>query len=282
MQVVYLDVLIIENMLMNYVILHISSKASGFASSKIKLVSGAAIGTLYAILSLFIKTFFTALAGKILLSAIMVYVTFFPKNIKDFLKISAFFYAVTFVFAGLSFAALYMGNVSVSGNVLITVCLGYLLINVIMSHVKKRQKAASVAAEVYIQFDGNSDAGVWLQAMVDTGNSLKDPFSGKPVIVAEIGAVEKIIPYEVCDYIKQNTAEYIQGEWGKRLRLVPYKAVGTENGILAGFRADVVRIGGDDDDKNIIELNGIVVCLCTDVLSENEEYKALLAPEMIA
>ena len=43
-----------------------------------------------------------------------------------------------------------------------------------------------------------------------------------------------------------------------------------------------MRIGGDENDEKIIELNGIVVCLCTDVLSENEEYKALLAPEMIA
>ena len=67
--------------------------------------------------------------------------------------------------------------------------------------------------------------------------------------------------------------------------MIPYKAIGTENGMLTGFKADVVRImeGGEEGTKGKgAELTGIVVCLYAEALFEDEEYKALLAPEMIA
>ena len=83
MNTVYLDVLIVENTLMNFVILHITAKITSHPSSKIRLLIGAAVGTVYAVLALFIETFFTALAGKLLLSAVMVFVVFIPKKIYD-------------------------------------------------------------------------------------------------------------------------------------------------------------------------------------------------------
>ena len=55
--------------------------------------------------------------------------------------------------------------------------------------------------------------------------------------------------------------------------------------MLTGFKADVVRImeGGEEGTKGKgAELNGIVVCLYAEALFDDEEYKALLAPEMIA
>lgn len=77
---VYLDVLIFENMIMNYVILHITSLTASRCSRWYRLLAGAAIGTVYAILSLWLSAFLHALLGKILLSALMVLVAYFPKN----------------------------------------------------------------------------------------------------------------------------------------------------------------------------------------------------------
>ena len=293
MNTVYLDVLIAENTLMNLVILHITAKIASYSASKIRLVIGALVGTVYAVLALFIETFFAALIGKILLSAVMVLVVFLPKKIKDFFKYTIFFYAVTFLFAGLSFALLLSGKTKAVSNILITVCVGYLMVAAIYGYIKKYQKHKEIFVEVYIQFDKNSSEGVWLPAIVDTGNSLREPFSGQPVIVAEISALKAIMPAEICDLIKENNIDYIpehillsidSSQWVKRLRLIPYKAVGTENGIMTGFKADVVRIReGREQEKNKDSvLNGIVVCPCAETVFENEDYKALLASEMIA
>lgn len=292
MNTVYLDVLIVENTLMNFVILHITAKITSHRASKSRLLVGAVVGTVYAVLALFFETFFTALIGKLLLSAVMVFVVFVPKHIKDFLRFSLFFYAVTFLFAGLSFALALSGNTKSVSNILITVCVGYLMIETIYKFIKKHMKNGRIFTTVYIQFDAESKDGIWLPAIVDTGNSLRDPFSGEPVIVAEITALKKIIPDEICALVSENNLEYITEclnsvssiQWKKRLRLIPYKAVGTENGMMTGFKADVVRIkeGGEQGNEAFNELSGVVICLCAEAVFENEEYKALLASEMIA
>lgn len=290
MKTVYLDVLVLENMLMNYVILHVTAKTSRYTVKSLRLALGAIVGTIYAVLALCVSNFFANFAIKIAFSALMIYASFWPKKIKEFLKISLYFYAITFLLAGVSLAALYAGNTNFVNNILITMCVGYLLVTTIAKNVQKYRRAQSISVDVYIQFEKNTERGVWLPAMVDTGNSLRDPFSGRPVIVAEMSALEKILPEEICDVIKTSTAGEIladsalfgeRGQWSKRLRVIPYKAVGVENGMLAGFRADVVRIGGDGDERTK-ELSGVVICLYTEALSDNEEYKALLAPEMIA
>ncbi|MBE7058491.1 MAG: hypothetical protein E7387_05270 [Ruminococcaceae bacterium] len=292
MNTVYLDVLIAENTLMNFVILHITAKITSQSPRKIRLLIGAGVGTVYAVLALFVETFFTAFAGKLLLSAVMVFVVFIPKKIKDFLRYSLFFYAVTFLFAGLSFALVLSGSTKAVSNILITACVGYLMIEAILKFIKKYIKTGKIFASVYIQFDKEEKEGVWLPAIVDTGNSLRDPFSGEPVIVAEVSAFKEIIPNEICDLIHENNLEDItkhlasanSTQWIKRLRLIPYKAVGTENGMMTGFKADVVRIreGGEQEKNKDNELSGIVICLCAETVFENEEYKALLASEMIA
>ena len=96
MNTVYLDVLIAENMLMNFVILHITSRITSTASSIKRLMFGAAVGTAYAVVALYIETFFTALAGKLILSAFMVVIVFWPVNFKSFMRFSAEFHLLCF------------------------------------------------------------------------------------------------------------------------------------------------------------------------------------------
>lgn len=298
MSSVYIDVLIFENMIMNCVILHITSKITSQKTSRKRLLAGASAGTLYAVISLWIETFFSALFGKLLLSGVMVWLAFFPlkprafiKKIKIFLKVSAVFYGVTFLFAGLSFALLLTGKVNNAGNILVTVCSGYLIFISILGSVRKKRALKDSGANVFIQFDRDSGGGIWLPAIVDTGNSLKDPFTGLSVIVAEFEAVKTLLPEEIMDYMSENGCGSIFDEappycsandWLKRFRLIPYRSVGQENGILPGFKADIVKISSGGDSSDEAELNDVVICLYERELSENSEYSALLAPDMIA
>ena len=283
---VYIDVLIFENLVMNYVILHITSLAASRRTKWYRLLAGAAIGVVYAVISLWLTAFLHALIGKILLSAAMVLAAYFPKKIKDFLRISAIFYGVTFLFAGISFALLLTGKVKSAGNILATVCVGYILLLILAECIRKRKQTGESAASVFIQFEKTAQNGVWLPAIVDTGNLLRDPFTGTSVIVAELGAVEPQLPEAVLSYIKESSGDPLPADnetvsgWERRLRLIPYRSVGNENGILTGFKADIVRIGSKEGPN--AELNGVVVCLYDKALSENEEYRALLAPDMLA
>ena len=114
-------------------------------------------------------------------------------------------------------------------------------------------------------------------------------FTGTSVIVAELGALEDLLPKEILAFIRENGTSDILNDasiicavegWERRFRLIPYNSVGNENGILPGFKADVVRVSEKNGED--AELNDIVVCLYEKALSEDEKYRALLAPDMIA
>lgn len=65
-------------------------------------------------------------------------------------------------------------------------------------------------------------------AKVDTGNTLKEPFSGEPVIV---------VKREVFPEISANTDTCLRDGF----RLIPFASVGGE-GVLPAFRADKITI----------------------------------------
>ncbi len=285
---VYLDVLIFENTVMNCVILHITSVAVSRRVKWYRLLAGALTGTVYAVSAVWMTALTYITASKIILSLIMVTVTFPPRSIRSFVRTAACFYGVTFLFAGISFALLLSGPVRYTANIIVTVCTGYIIVITVIGYVRKRRAAANITADVYIQFDSASEGGVWLTAIVDSGNMLRDPLSGDAVIIAELSALEGELPCEIYGMLKSGApgtfydASVLSDTagWSGRFRIIPYKALGNENGILPAFKADIVRVGDKEHIKQ--ELNGVTVCLYESALSDDKQYRALIAPEMIA
>ncbi len=99
---------------------------------------------------------------------------------------------------------------------------------------KSRQRARELVA---IQF-GEGDSSLSLTALYDTGNQLKDPVTGKGVLVVDAKAAQKLTglsPKQLLDPV--GTMGTIPG-----LRLIPYKTVGN-SGFLLGMRFYDVKIG---------------------------------------
>jgi stage II sporulation protein GA (sporulation sigma-E factor processing peptidase) len=81
-----------------------------------------------------------------------------------------------------------------------------------------------------------------LQALHDTGNTLRDPLTGEPVIVAGPGAARILLDLtaeQLCTPVETVAGSGIPG-----LRLVPYRAVGRANGMLVAMRFPDARVGG--------------------------------------
>ena len=98
MYTVYLDVLIIENLLINFVILHITSKLLCIKTPWYRLLVSSFVGCVYCILTLIIKALITSILLKILLSSIMIFIAFHIYSIKHFFELATVFYIVTFAF----------------------------------------------------------------------------------------------------------------------------------------------------------------------------------------
>ena len=79
----------------------------------------------------------------------------------------------------------------------------------------------------------NGAAEVTLDGLADTGNSLRDSFTGKPVVITSIGKVAEISPPQVTNYLN-GCSEGLEG-----LRLAPCRTI-TSEGVVPVFSAEVL------------------------------------------
>lgn len=104
-----------------------------------------------------------------------------------------------------------------------------------------------------------------LTALRDTGNTLKDPITGQPVLV--VGAD---VAWELLELTQNELEKPIETmEKGKisGLRLIPYRAVGQPAGLLLALRMDEVRINGKSC--------GTLVAFAPQSLGRGEKHQAL-------
>ena len=108
-----------------------------------------------------------------------------------------------------------------------------------------------------------------LTALVDTGNTLTDPATGRPVMVAEGEKLSPLLPENLGPDALHDPIGALErlsrsGE-GRRFRLLPYQAVGVECGMLL----DRAQVGAED-------YGGILVALSPTRLSDGGGYSALV------
>ena len=123
-----------------------------------------------------------------------------------------------------------------------------------------------------------------INAMIDTGNMLKDPITKEPVIVVEKSILYELIPYKILD----NLDEIIGGdskldendiiEYVSKFRVIPFSSLGRENGILLGFKPNKV-ITYIDSNKE--ELNNVIIGIYNKKLSKKDKYNALIGLEIL-
>lgn len=111
-----------------------------------------------------------------------------------------------------------------------------------------------------------------LTTLVDTGNTLSDPVTGKAVMVAEGARLGELFsgdcpgPAELADPVN---ALWRRREAGGRWRLLPYRAVGVDRALLLAVRVDRATVGGED-------YGSILVALSPTPVSDGGGYSALI------
>jgi len=123
---IYLDIIFLENLFMNYIILFATGTILKLPLKIIRTFISSTIGSIYAIISyMSILEIYSNTLLKIILSIAMVYVAFNSRTLKQFLKQLIIFYLTSFTFGGVAFAFLYfvspenilMKNRSINRNI---------------------------------------------------------------------------------------------------------------------------------------------------------------------
>ncbi|HYE82679.1 MAG TPA: sigma-E processing peptidase SpoIIGA [Clostridia bacterium] len=294
---VYADVILLENLIMNYLILWSTARLTRYSYSKVKLIIASLLGAVYAVLSYFPEySYLYSFFVKILFSILIVIIAYTPVHFHLLLKLTGIFYIVSFIFGGAAFGLFYFINglkmtsngISFIGDfplkiLVAAVVAAYFTIRYSWDYVQYRIKRERLILKVEMSFDKRQ---LSLDALVDTGNSLKDPITNAPVMIIEYGMMRDLLPediqkiFERCSENDLNAIAEIMtvSKWASRFRIIPFKSLGRENGMLIGFKPDTVTIF--DSDRRI-QLSNIIVAVYRKNLSKDGEYSALIHPEML-
>lgn len=299
---IYLDIIILENIVINYLILLVTAKFSKTKTSNFRLLMGALLGALYLALMILLPEMkiYTTIMSKLLLSLAMVAVTFNFSKISAFLKTLVMFYASTFLFAGAGFAFLFFnqdGGIVRNGvilsplsflntklsELLLALAVTFIILRVVWDVIQNRFLREKMLVRLCIAFDRKA---IELYALVDTGNSLHDPLTNMPVVVVEFTAIKELLPVDIRDIFEKDSENDLNivttaiscSAWFSRFRLIPFTSLGKENGMLIGFRPDYIEIGNENEKKGV---NDVIVGIYNRALSRNEKYRALLNPELM-
>lgn len=294
---VYLDVVLIENLCMNYIILFATAYILKIKVNHIRIILSALLGGIYAILAYMeILEIYSNIFLKVILSIAMIYLAFKPKRIKELGKELVFFYLISFVFGGCAFALLYfikpqnilIKNGSYVGTYPIKVAIlggivGFTITAIAFKVVKSKLSKKDIYCEITIWFE---EKHVTITAMLDTGNMLKDPITQMPVIVVEKNALKDILPNSILDNLKNIIGGDVAKEvyedenlkYITKFRVIPFSSIGKENGMLLGFKADKVIV---NKDENIKTIQKAIVGIYDYSLSKKNEYSALIGFDII-
>lgn len=293
---IYIDVVIIENMVMNYIILFATGIVLKTKIKHLRLILASLIGAIYSIIT-YISSIqiYSNMIMKIILSIIIVYIAYNPQSIKIMWKQLIIFYLTSFVFGGAAFALIYiikpqeilMRNGLFLGTYpLKTVILGAIIAFIIIITAFKIVKTKISKKDMFCTINVKiNNKELTAKAMIDTGNLLKEPITGKPVVVLEHTILYDCIPKEILNNLEnilggdfEKVPENIKMEYISKLKLIPFTSLGKQNGMLLGIKPQNIKIINDNLE---VEREDVIIGIYNKSLTKRGEYNALVGIEMI-
>ena len=259
MTVVYVDSVFLLNGVMDYLLCLVTARLAGVPLRRRRYALAAILGGAYAV-AVFLPGcgFLACWPAKLAAGVLMALVAFGGEQY--LLRLTLLLFALSCGLAGgvlglslLTGSALPRANgvfyTDVNGKVLLaSSAAAYLLVTVVF-RAAARHGIRGERLAVRICICGRSTE---LTALWDSGNGLRDPNGGQPVLVTAPGSLDAILPEgvrrlltpellrfpaDLLEPLRQTAPEL-------RPRLIPYRAVGTSTGLLLVVRTDWVEICG--------------------------------------
>ncbi len=281
---------------MNAIIIYASAIILKIKPKTIRIILASGIGSIYAITTYVTELhIYTSIISKVILSIIMVYVSFNPQSIKKLFKQVFIFYLTSFVFGGVALYLIYViepknalirNGMFVGDYVLKVIFLGaivaFIIIKIAIKIIKTKINSKDMYCNIRIKISGQI---VSTKAMIDTGNLAKEPITNTPVIIVESSLLYDILPKEILNNLDMilggdlsKIPEKIQSQYMSKLRCIPFSSLGKQNGMLLGIKADEIEVEREEDKK--ITKN-VIIGIYDKSLTKRGEYRALVGLDLI-
>lgn len=291
---IYIDIIFLENVIMNYIILYATSIILKLEINYLKLILASVIGSIYVVIEYISKiNLYSNFILKTFLSIIIVFIAFNPQNVKKMLKELLIFYLTTFTFGGIATYLIYVvkpQNAIVKNGmyvgtyvlkiIFIGAILGTFLLIISFRVVRNKMRKRDMICKTRIKLNGKE---IILNTMIDTGNLLKEPLTGNSVIVVERSSLIDILPISILNNLDEilsgnfeKLPDKIKNEYVSRLKIIPFSSLGKQNGMLIGIKPESVEVITED---LIEKRKDAIVGIYGKSLTKRGEYNAIIGIE---
>lgn len=293
----YLDLVMLINGGMDVLLLVLLGKLLHLPSRPLRIMSGALVGEIPVLLACYSVTPWTAIS-KCLIPFLMVMAAYPTRRPVRFCKALVGFWLLSAGLGGFMYGVwgwTQFDNGPEQEKLILIIqnlwilplgaLVWWLLQNLWRRWQESRAALEKTIYDLEICFGGEENGTVHIKALLDTGNQLRDPLTGSPVILLEEEAAAKAVPESIRPFLDIAWKDYAD-PWPllwklnpsllKRLVFIPFQTIDTKSWLL-GIRPERVAFFESKGSRQI----HATVALVKQVLSLEGEYQALLHPEHV-
>lgn len=268
---IYAEYLFAENFLMGILILYLSAKIGNLRTSRKRIIIGGILCGLFSFV-IFIQNMGMLLGTlvKIAFSVLLSYVSFK----KSLCKGTVLIYVVSAFTGGMTIILLYVTRIGgVTSNAVLYIndityinvvfggVVSYAVLVAFCKIIAAKQLKERIFTDITVEIDGHR---VTHRALIDSGNFLKEPLTGRAVAIISKSAASSLKSLEGIDF-------------DKRYCLIPYSSIGVKSGLLEGYRVDNAYIGGRTLGSIVVAVYDTEFCR----LGEEGDYQMLLSKDFL-
>jgi stage II sporulation protein GA (sporulation sigma-E factor processing peptidase) len=291
----YLDLDLIVNGSMDALLLILTARLLNLSLRLKRILGGVVAGEVPVVLSAYFPSTIIFELSKFFIPWVMVWIAYSYHGIRPYLRATLLFWILSAGLGGLVYAL--WGWVSFDGllgnslrvglkNLWLLPCAAGLWWIAQKVWHKALESTAQLKPSLYeLAIDFGETQPIRVKALLDTGNQLRDPVTGVPVILVEEEVAATGIPNDLLPILKAPWREledpwpWLWKEdpnWMRYFVFIPYQAVGHKSWLL-GIRPQRVVCTSSPETNEI----KATLALVQHVLSSDGTYQALLHPEHV-
>ena len=276
MPVIYIDVLLILNLWIDFLLLSATARLRRLPVKRGRLLVAAAIGAVGScVLFLPPLSIPIALLIRALGTVLLTLIGFGFRGWRVFWQTLLAFFVISGAFAGIAGALWYFitpsGFLVVNGVVYYDAPASLLILLTTVSYVAiwlfeygmRRRAPRNRYYRLLLRYRGKS---LVCRCLYDSGSTLREPFSGKPAVLIDRKAAEPILPSGFGSDTPSADS---------KIRFVPFRTLGGE-GLLPAFEPQYMEIS--DGEGRVQDITGSYLAVCESL--GHGEYTALVGTDI--
>ena len=254
----YVDVLFLVNFMMDYILLLIVRKMLSCSATHGRVCLGALVGSLLTCIVVILPipyAFLKFVLFHMFVNTCMIRVGLKIKTIPSFVKAIIMLYIGGFLLGGIM--EYFSQYVRMGSLFLLVAIISYYMVLGIWKFISYLQRWKQIHCKVDLYLNGKK---YQVKGLIDTGNGLRDPISGKPVNVMETKMAKKLL----------------EEKDEKNFRYVPYRTIGKSEGVLPVFVIDRMCVHRDNE----YWIDSPLIGISEEEISSEGEYEMILNPNL--